>query len=249
MGSLKLSGNILSVRGGGGRSRQFTVDELRLAFMVTTAKVRFFAITGGDDLLVLDLDDENQSEGIDLLHKMFLESKPGPLSGFDICLADYEGNMAVLALKSFKKEGIDIIDLLGKTRERRVEKRKSWLACDPTVTLKGRFGTAKLNRQGYFLSSNKSLRWDEVGQIQINKQESLITTTHLLVIPQGVGGGFFSMKKFKYALKGIPNKLANLYLSECSFWRNQTFEKNEKKIEEEAMRELVRDGIVSGSSK
>lgn len=246
---LKLSGNSLSVRGGGGKNRQFAVDELRLAFFVTAVKVRFFAIAGGDDLAVVDLDDKDQQEGIDLLQETFRDSRPGMLSVFDICLADYGNNTAVVSLKNFKKAGIDIFDLLAQTKDKRVDVRRKWLASDPTVTLKGRSGTAKLNRHGYFLSEKKTLRWDEVGLIQIDKQESLITTTHLLVIPKGVGSGVFSMKKYKYALKGIPNKLANLYLSECFFWQNQFFETGDKSLEEDAMRELVRDGIIAEDAK
>jgi len=53
-----------------------------------------------------------------------------------------------------------------------------------------------------------------VGNLQIDTNNVI---TRFLVIPKGVGTGYFSLKKFKYFIS-IPQKKKELFIAECNYW-------------------------------
>ena len=246
MAKITVQGSILSVKNGPGKALEFDFEKLRLAYLVTTDNMRGFLTLSSWDIYTIDVDNPESGEAVKTIAGIYEAQKARGLSGVKLCLAGYGGNKLVMNLKKFHKAGTDLFGLLRKTAASRIALRQQWLGTSPDVRLQGKFGRITLNAEGAVFSDRKKISWDQVETIQLDKQESLVTVTSLLLIPKGVSSGAFSMKKYKYALRYIPNKLADLYLAECLFWKTVSAGSIQKKIEDTAREELIRDGIIPG---
>jgi hypothetical protein len=214
MSSIHVDNNILTIKLGFKKEQSFDMEKLRLNYLVTETNIKFFS--SKSDIATVDLDNKEQEEALNLFNEAFKTQKPWVLSSINICLADYSENRLVVGLHKFKKADINIFEILKTYREKRISMREEWLKTNPSVFLKN----ATLNKEGFKLSEKKSISWNDVKLIQKYVNESLITSISILMIPEGVGTGHFGIKKFKYSIRGVPKKLADLYLAECIFWKN-----------------------------
>ncbi|MBN1647959.1 MAG: hypothetical protein JW874_07995 [Spirochaetales bacterium] len=244
MAAISLNGTVLSVSAGLQKPQVFDFEKLRLVYLVTTGNMKGFIVQSSWDIYAIDVDDPDMAEAVTTMATLFGERKTWGLSEIKLCLANYEQGRLEINLKKIKNAGVDLFTLLSATRDKRVAYRNDWLQTGQSVLLRGR-NRVNIGAQGAVFSEKKKISWDEVDRIQLDKQESLVTVTSLLLIPAGVSGGAFSMKKYKYALRGIPNKQAELYLAECLFWKNGKIDKDRKTLEDKAKEELIRDGIIS----
>jgi len=173
-----------------------------------------------------------------------LTEKTFILKDVKLCLADYANHSAIISLYDVKKSKVDLFDQLLFYRKTRVEKLNQWLSTYPEVRLEGGMGAkAFVNKEGFRKGENKFIPWSQVGTIQI--VEKNFGLSDLLIIPEGVSTGMYSLKKFRYSLGNISTKKKELYLAECNFWRTMEEEHEEipEKIKE--LSQLKEQGILS----
>ena len=169
-----------------------------------------------EDINAVNLDRQNDAFWETLAENVESE-KPMTLSSIHLCIADFKNLRDCIDLKTLKKCGINIFKELHTHIKERREGLQKWLGTDPTVVLAGGNGKVELNREGFRLKKDRFIPWAEVDTIQI--EDAGMGAHHLIAVPKGVKSGPFNMKKYHYRLMFIPKKLPDLYVAECSFWR------------------------------
>lgn len=197
------------------------MDSLRFICLVIPGTYKWRVISSSQQIefIHLDLLDEKIALALsDELTEFIHREKAHHLAEMKLCLTDYGNYSAVITFKDLKKGNFDFFQRLHSFRKERIHKLKEWLRTDPRVELRGAFGaTASLDRQGFKRGKKKFISWGEVGSVHT---ETVNLSTHLLVLPIGVSGGMFSLKKYKYSLQNIPAKKKEFYIAECNFWRS-----------------------------
>lgn len=231
MNRIKIIDNQLMIREGFFKKSVFHLDSLRLIYIFLPESLKsWFLVSSSAGIESYNLDsvsDENIQSLTQTFDEMVRQEKAYKLSGIKLCLADYQDRSVIVPLKYFKHSQVNIFDYFLKYREQRMEKRREWLGSAPRVTLKGLFGQRAIVDARGFHRGKKSIAWKDVGQLQIN---TVNMSTDLLVIPQGIGTGFFSLKKYHYSLR-ISLKKKDLFLAECNFWMSSGEEVKENQSE------------------
>jgi hypothetical protein len=202
------------------KSSQWALDQLRLFCVIVPGSFKWRVVTSSQQLsfVFLDLLPSEQEYGLyGALEDACSTGNPNDLSGIKICLADYHDKGLVFDLIKLKKNSKALLAGLYHFRAERKKRLEQWLVGDPQVTLRGSLGSrATLNKDGFHLKK-RSLSWKEVDKINT---ETDLGSTHMFVLPEGRSGGFFDIKKAKYALARIPAKKRELYAAEAFFWKN-----------------------------
>lgn len=210
------------------KSSQWPLDQLRLFCLIVPGSFKWRIVTSSQEqwFFFPDLLPSEEAETIyGLMDELSTSGNPNDFGDIKICLANYDSKGTVLNLRKLKKNSTALLAGLYRYHAERSKKLKRWLSDDPQVTLTGGLGSrALLNRDGYHLKKIK-LTWPEVKSINTESLSSLFTTTHMYVLPEGRSGGFFDLKKGKYALKLIPTKEKDLYAAECHFWKTYSIHK------------------------
>jgi hypothetical protein len=205
------------------KSSQWPLDQLRLLCIIVPGTFKWRIVTSSQEqwFFFPDLMPQEEAEIIySLLDELCSSGNSNDLAEIQICLACYEDRGTVIDLRKLNKISAVLLAGLYHFRDQRRERLNRWLSDNPQVTLNGGLGSrALLNRDGFHLKKRK-LSWPEIKGIMTESFSSLFTTTHLYVLPEGRSGGFFDLKKGKYALKLIPTKEKNLFAAECHFWKS-----------------------------
>lgn len=228
MGKIKINGNQLMVKEGIFKKITLSMDSLRLVYLFLPESVKsWFVVSSTSGIESYDLDSVSNDNIESMTRKfddMIRQESYFKLAGIKLCLADYNNRGTIVPFKYFKSCKVDIFSHLLRYRRERVTRREEWLKTNPEVELRGVMGQrATVDAKG-FRRGKKSIGWKDVGEIQLDTNN---LNTHLLIVPKGVGSGFFSMKKYKYFLTVQQSKKV-LYVAECNFWRSLLEEQPEK---------------------
>jgi len=217
MARIRLDGDVLTVPEGFMKRSSFSLDSLRLVYLIAATSGRWYVVASSQGMSYVDLDglDRETWSGLADEVSAAIHGKGGA-SGVWFALADYEGASALIPLATLKRAGLDLIPALATTREARAQRRDAWLAGSPVVNLKGNLGaSATLDRTG-FRRGKKFIAWGDVGTVQTETNNGI--RTDLLLLPHGSGGGIFNLRRFRYSLSWVPNRKKELYAAECYFW-------------------------------
>jgi hypothetical protein len=251
---LSLEGNTLVVRESGGKSTILPLDDLRLVFMVSyfDFKWNFFINRTRESVSILDLDalsPEKQASVFQTFRELLGKGGKYELGKVHLCLADFTQNSTSFTLFDIKSSGIDPFDSLANACPARQKKRTNWLAGNPQVELVGGGRNTAIVDKAGFRVGKKFIPWEETATVKIEISDNgLVKAAHLLVVPQGVSTGAFSMKQYKYALRFIKKNMVEVYYAECTFWRNLCAEKDrESPLTEKltTLKDLWDQGVIS----
>ena len=216
--------NMLIQRSITGKKQELPLNALRLVYLFAESLSSWWGLGSRSDLTYLDFNSEDENmmdELFDALTSEIKGMKKRHLKEFKFCLTDFHGNSAMVNLSEIEGGPMEFLEKLKRYYPERKELLQRWLSSGGEVTLKGGFGsTAVLNRDGVKFK-RKSISWREIDHLFLETQESLITVNHMLFIPHGVSSGLFSMKKYKYCLRNIPNKKKHIYMAEGNFWMSR----------------------------
>lgn len=217
MARYRLDGDVLTVPEGLLRRRSLSLGSLRLVYLIAATSGRWYVIASSQGLSYIDLD------GVD--HGTFsafadeisnaIHGKASP-SGLWLALADYDGESTLIPVAALKRARLDPIPTLAASREARQKRRDAWLSGNPSVELRSHLGAcARLDRTG-FQRGKRSIAWRDVGSVQTETTNGIVTD--LMLLPHGSSGGMFNFRRLKYSLRFIPGKKKELYAAECFFW-------------------------------
>jgi hypothetical protein len=215
------------------KSSQWYLDQLRLFCIILPGSFKWRVITSAQEQHFLFPDilpEDVENEIYELMEAFVLNGNVNDLKGIKVCISHYDNAGEVFDLGKLKTRSVELLTALYHYRQERREKLNQWLSNKPQVILRGGLGSkAILNQDGFHLK-RKQITWQDVKGIQTESLTSLFTTTHLYMLPEGRSGGFFDLRKGKYALKLIPTKQKELYAAECHFWKTIVNKKNEDPI-------------------
>jgi uncharacterized membrane protein len=201
-------------------SSEWALDQLRLFCVIVPGSFKWRVITSSKELsfIFLDILPSEQEYGFyGVLEEICSTGNPNDVSGLKICLADYNDKGVVFDLSKLRNNSKAFIASLYHLRDERKKRLEQWIRGNPQVTLRGGLGSrAILNRDGFHLKK-RSISWKDVDKINT---ETSIGASHMFVLPTERSGGFFDIKKAKYALARIPSKKTELYAAEAFFWKN-----------------------------
>ena len=247
MSKITLNDNMLIIKEGMGKHTSLPLDALRLLYIFFPGNFKWYVVASSQDIDGYNLDslpEDNFSRVIEELKEKLLVEKNFILQDVKLCFADYANHSAVISLKDVKKNKVDLLDKLLLYRKPRVDKLNQWLATYPEVRLEGGMGSkAFVNREGFRKGENKFIPWKEVGTIQIAEKNFGISD--MLVIPEGVGTGLYSLKKYRYSLGNISTKKKWLYIAECNFWRTMEDPQEEIPDKIKELSQLKEQGILT----
>lgn len=206
-----------------GKKTELPLNALRLVYMFSTQISSWWGLGSRSSLTYVDLNgEENATEELyDALEEAIKGQRRGVLKEFQFALADFQGNSTMLNLAEIDGGPQEFLEKLKRYRKERTALVSRWVDSGGEVVLKGGFGAeAVLRRDGVYFK-RKSISWREIREVFLETQESLITVNHLLFIPHGVSDGLFSMKKYKYCLRNIPNAKKHIYVAESNFWQSR----------------------------
>jgi len=204
------------------KSSQWYLDQLRLFCIILPGSFKWRVITSAQEehYLFPDIVSEEDANDIyELMEAFVLNGNVNDLKGIKVCIAQYDNVGEVFDLGKLKTRGVELLTALYHYRHERREKLNQWLSTNPQVILRGGLGSSAILNQDGFHLKRKQITWQDVKGIQTESLTSLFTTTHLYILPEGRSGGFFDLKKGKYALKLVPTKQKELYTAECHFWK------------------------------
>jgi hypothetical protein len=247
MSKISLKDNMLIVKEGMGKYISLPLDELRLLYIFFPGNFKWYVVASSQNIDEYNLDSLPEDAFYQVtaeFKERLLKERSFILKDVKLCLADYANHSAVISLNDVKKCKVDLFDKLLFYRKPRVDKLNQWMTTYPEVRLEGGLGAkAFVNKEGFRKGDNKFITLNQVGNIQI--VEKNFGLSDLLIIPQGVSSGMYSLKKYRYSLGNISTKKRELYLAECNFWRIME-EKQEDipgKIKE--LSQLKEQGILS----
>lgn len=239
---MTLEDRVLKIKAGRSKYVSLPLDALRCVFMIFPSNMSDFNFLTFSSLqttqaIHLDLlSDEVVSQVFKVFSETMNKEKLSKLDTLRLCLIDYDDNSAVLTLKDFKHNNIDIFEKLLEYRPERINRLKSWLENNPEVVIKdkGIFTTSKtiFNKKGVWKEGRNNqkdlmIAWDDVNTMQMDRE-----TKSLYLLPKGVSGGMLSFKKHKYAISVNAKNEDRIY-AECQFWRQLNHQKVQANVQQE----------------
>jgi hypothetical protein len=247
MGKISLKDNMLIVKEGMGKYTSLPLDALRLLYIFFPGNFKWYVVASSQNIEGYNLDslpEDAFSRVTAEFKEKLLTEKTFILKDVKLCLADYANHSTVISLNDVKKSKVDLFDKLLLYRKPRVDKLNQWLTTYPEVRLEGGLGAkAFVNKEGFRKGDNKFIPWNQVGTIQI--VEKNFGLSDLLIIPQGVGTGIYSLKKYRYSLGNISTKKKELYIAECNFWRTMEAEQEDIPEQIKELSQLKEQGILT----
>jgi hypothetical protein len=214
---LSVNGKHLTVSQFMGKEFTFNLEELRYVYATIPGKFWTVLVQTSQKLSCFDLDDMSDAEYYALTagfeDAMQKAGILGGLSGYIICIADFNNNYAQVNFKEIKSSGIPFFSLVGKYRAIRQQVRQEWLKTNPRIEMRGKLWmSAILDRTGFYRGS-KSFKWKDVEMVRVQTTNDMVADLYFKVKGKG---SFMGMGK--YGMR-IPMKRKDIYMAECQFWR------------------------------
>jgi len=187
--------------------------DLRLLYAIIPGNFKWRVTSSSQSMsfLALDqLDDKAFAEIIGMLTDAVTRKKA---AGLQLVMADYGGRGALIDLSRLGRNPA-LLEAIARTRPRRLEKLRHWLAGDPRVIMKG----IPLTAAG--IERKKGvLPWDAIETFQTMTQNGMLTS--LTIVLKETKQGRFTGKE-RHLTEGLLSAFSpsrkEWYSAECFFW-------------------------------
>lgn len=194
-------------------SSAFALGDQRLMFAIIPGNFKWRVTSSSQSLTFLSLDqlgDEAFAEIIGILTDAVKRKKA---AGLQLVMADYWGRAALIDLSRLGRNPA-LLEAIARTRPRRLEKLRQWLADEARVIMKG----ISLTAAG--IERRKSvLPWDEIETFQTMTQNGMMTS--LSIVLKKTKPGLFTGKErhlTEMLLSAFSPRRKEWYSAECFFW-------------------------------
>ncbi len=214
-GTVKVSGEnaILKPFPGFFGGSAIPLDEQRLLFAIIPGHFKWRVTSSSQSMTFLALDllgDESFAEIIGTLTDAVAQKKA---AGLQLVMADYRGRAALIDLSRLGRNPA-LLEAIVRTRPRRLEKLRQWLAGDARVILKGvSFMAAGIER------GKSVLPWDEIETFQTMTTNGMLTSLEI-VLKKTKQGRFTGKERHltEPLLHAFSPSRKEWYSAECFFW-------------------------------
>lgn len=214
-GSVKVSGERVILKSFPGLfgGSTFALPDQRLMYAIIPGSFKWRVTSSSQSMSYLALDQLDDEAFAEIIGNLTAAVAQKNAAGVQLVMADYRGRAALIGLSRLGRNPA-LLEAIARTRPRRLEKLRQWLAADARVLMKGISFTAAGIERG-----KSVLPWDEVETFQTMTTNGMLTSLEI-VLKKTKQGRFTGKERHlsEPLLTAFSPSLKEWYAAECFFW-------------------------------